>query len=99
MTANSTPDPQATDPFTPEEEDKAWRAAYHIAWVGGSNPVGISHQINDVFIPHLGADHPAVQAMQAHLDFLTKDSLGPSPELLDQVVANAKRLGLYSERD
>lgn len=74
-------------------EDRAWQAAYAIAWIGASNPDPVKRSISE-YTQALGAQHHAVQAMQGHLDYLNGEGLGPPWELLDEVTANAQRLGV-----
>lgn len=65
--------------------DAAWRDAYGIAWVGASNPRGVQHTIDKHIAAGVDADHPAIQAMQGHLDYLEGRSLGPSSRVLQLV--------------
>lgn len=74
-------------------EDKAWHAAYLIAWVGASNPRGVALAL-DEHSTAVGSDHPAVVAIRGHLDYLNGQSLGPAFDILDAVRENAGRLGL-----
>lgn len=75
-------------------EDQLWKAAYNIAWIGGSNPKGIQYS-QDQFVAQFGADHPAVRAIQGHLDFLNHKSIGPEFDDLEAVLVNGKRLGIH----
>jgi hypothetical protein len=64
--------------------------------VGACNPVAVRSAIA-THTPALGSDHPAVRAMQGHLDFLEGTSIGPEFEDLDAVLSNARRLGIHRE--
>ncbi len=74
-------------------DDAAWTDAYRIAWVGASNPRGVSRTL-DEHSARFGVDHPAVRAIRGHLDFLRGHGLGPDLDKLRDVERNAKRLGL-----
>ena len=74
--------------------DKAWSDAYYIAWVGASNPKGVQRTLTE-HTASLGETHPAVRAIAGHLAFLAGTSLGPDSDVLEQVLANARRLGLH----
>lgn len=74
-------------------EDEAWRDAYYIAYVGASNPKAIARTFQR-HLAVLGVEHVAVRAIGGHLGYLRGSSLGPAPEELLEVEAQAKRLGL-----
>lgn len=76
-----------------DEERAAWRAAYHIAWVGASNPRGVARSIEQ-HTAAVGADHITVRLMRGHLDFLNGIGLGPELDDLDELSAYVKRKGL-----
>ena len=74
-------------------EDEAWRDEFHIAWIGASNPRAVMRTLNR-HRAVMGEDHPAVRAITGHLAFLEGKSLGPSEELLGEVMEQAYRLHL-----
>lgn len=97
------PDPITHTPNDEQwgEEDKMWRDAYYIVWVGAANPTAVARTL----YKHLGARirahgtregarHVALQAIEGQLSYLMGNSLGQTDEQLNQVEANAKRLGL-----
>jgi hypothetical protein len=65
-------------------EEKLWRDAYLIAWIGACNPNSVAKALAAHERDH-GADHPAVRAIRGHLEFLRGNSLGPSDEDLEAV--------------
>jgi hypothetical protein len=75
------------------EADAAWRDAYHIAWIGASNPKGVERSLTQ-HIATVGAGHVACKAMAGHLAYLRGHGLGPELEELGEVFDNAVRLGL-----
>lgn len=77
-----------------DAERVAWRDAYYIAWVGASNPKGVARSLSQ-WLPILGSNHPAVEAITGHLAFLNGESMGPSSEVLDKVLACAVKLGIH----
>jgi len=82
-----------SDQDTTPAADAAYRAAYHIAWVGASNQKGVERSIAE-HTATVGADHVAVRAMVGHLEFLRGNGLGPEMEELSEVRENGVRLGL-----
>jgi hypothetical protein len=66
------------------DETALWRDAYHIAWVGASNPKGVARTLQ-AHQATFGADHIAVRAIRGHLDFLQGTSCGPEFDELDAV--------------
>lgn len=83
-------------------EDEAWREAYRIAYIGASNPVACASSLarsSADMLHALGTDgikqHHALRAIAGHLAFLYGYGFGPDIELLDEVEANAKRLGIF----
>jgi hypothetical protein len=74
-------------------ENEAWRDSYFISWVGASNPRAVARTLTR-HRAVLGENHVAVRAIAGHLSFLQGASLGPEPEELAEVEAQAWRLGL-----
>ena len=75
-------------------EDRLWRDAYYIAYIGASNPRGVRHSLTQIVEAGFDDNHAAVRAIKGHLDFLEGRSLGPEIADLDAVLANARRLGV-----
>jgi hypothetical protein len=81
-------------------EDRAWRAAYAVAWVGASNTAGVALSIHETIVslrasgmPWADVDtHPAVRAMVGHLTYLTGRGLGPTMNDLATVREHGARL-------
>ena len=65
-------------------EYAAWRDGYLIAWVGASNPRGVSFRLA-THESELGPDHVAVRAIRGHLAFLQGEALGPDMDDLTAV--------------
>jgi hypothetical protein len=84
--------PETTD----RDEDGAWSDAYHISYIGASNPTGVRRTWS-LRAARLGDDHHAVRAIKGHLDFLEGRGIGPEFDDLDAVKANARRLGIEDE--
>jgi hypothetical protein len=76
-------------------EDRAWQAAYAIAWVGASNPRGVTRSLTE-YREALGPEHVAARAIAGHLAFLQGESIGPEFDELDAVLSNARRLGIHT---
>jgi hypothetical protein len=85
---------------TDTAEDRAWRAAYAVAWVGASNTAGVALSIHGVIVDLRASGiawadvdrHPAVRAMVGHLTYLTGRGLGPTMDDLETVREHGARL-------
>jgi hypothetical protein len=84
---------QAREALPAEDADAVWEHAYHIAWIGASNPKGVERTWLIDATRH-GQDHPGVRAILAHLDFLHGQGIGPEFADFDAVRDNARRLGI-----
>ena len=82
---------------TQADLDKAWDAAYHISYIGASNPKGVRHTLDDLTAKGIGDDHPAMRAIEGHLAYLHGDGTGPEFDDLAAVKDNARRLGIENE--
>ena len=63
-----------------------WEDAYGIAYIGASNPKGVENTLNHWKSQGLDESHPAVRAIQGHLDYLNGKGLGPEFDDLEEVL-------------
>lgn len=83
--------------------DEAWREAYRIAFIGASNPLAAAGALarcskalmNALESTQAVCEHHALQAIAGHVAFLYKQGIGADIPLLDEIEANAKRLGIW----
>lgn len=101
MTTEAATPAEAPEPAPVRDDDELWRDAWRIAWVGASNPAAVASTLSKhtaALTREIGTrpacQHPALRAIAGHLAFLYGYGLGPDQEYLDQVEANARRLGL-----
>jgi hypothetical protein len=95
------------DAAIPQElEDAIWTDAYRIAWIGAANPVAVAGSLakHSAALLHIvgtaGVEaHPGLKAITGHLAYLYHHGLGPEMDELDEVQAQAYRLGLLSDSD
>lgn len=75
-------------------EQELWEDAWHIAWIGASNPRAVGHTL-DKWVNLYGHDNDAVKAIQGHYDFMHGRGLGPDSDILDKLVSWGKTHGYY----
>ena len=83
---------------TEADLDAAWADAYGIAVTGASNPKGVAYTLDNLIRNHhVPVNHPAIRAIEGHLDYLNGNGLGPEMDDFREVEANARRLGITDD--
>jgi hypothetical protein len=77
------------------DDAQLWHDAYGIAWIGACNPLGVQHTLDQHYAQGFNEEHPAIRAIEGHLDFLKGRSLGPELADLGAVLDHAKTSGLH----
>jgi hypothetical protein len=85
--------------------DQAWTDAYRISVPGAVNAAAVAATLGRniaALTRHLGtreaARHPSLRCILGQLTYLMGTTLGPEFEEIDQLIENAKRLGIYDAR-